>query len=283
MEKRALGKGLQALLPTKSASGSRTTQVVEDIPLAQILPNRNQPRTFFSESALAEMAESIKRNGVLQPVVVRRTGDGMYELIAGERRVRAAKLAGLTAIPAVVRSSNDETSLALALIENIQRHDLNPMEEARAYSQLIREFGLTQEQVAHSVGKDRSSVANALRLVSLPQEIQSLIEVGTLSFGHAKVLCGLKDAQAQLRLAQRIRHEHLSVRQTEQIVEKLVQKKPASRKMSARPYHDQEELLRKRLETKIRIEGGPRGGKILIHFFSDQELTRILERLIDGV
>lgn len=278
MEKRALGKGLQALLPDKLAT--HTAQAVQEIPLDQILPNRNQPRKMFSEDHLAEMAASIKQHGVIQPIVIRRTGDGAYELIAGERRVRAAKLAGLTSIPAIVRSSNDEMSLALALIENIQRHDLNPVEEAKAYAQLINEFGLTQDQVAKSVGKERSSIANILRIISLPQDIQAMLETGALSLGHAKVLCGLKDPQAQRHLARRILDEHLSVRQTERAMEKLVSKRAVSRKIPDQSYGSQEEQLRKRLGTKTSIEWGAKGGKIIIHFFSEQELERILECII---
>ncbi|RMH37211.1 MAG: ParB/RepB/Spo0J family partition protein [Nitrospirae bacterium] len=280
MEKRALGKGLQALLPDKSLSQS-TAQAIQQIPLDQILPNRNQPRKFFSEDQLAEMAASIKQHGVLQPIVIRRTGDGAYELIAGERRVRAARLAGLTSIPALVRPSNDETSLALAIIENIQRSDLNPIEEAKAYAKLINEFGLTQDQVAKRVGKERSSIANILRLASLPQDIQTMLETGALSLGHAKVLCGLKDPQAQRHFARRIVDERLSVRQTERAIEKFVNKRAGSGRIASRAFSAQEEQLRKRLGTKTTIEWGTKGGKIVIHFFSEQELERILE-LITG-
>ena len=160
------------------------------------------------------MAKSIKDHGVLQPIIIRRKGDGVYELIAGERRLRAATLAGLSTIPALVRNSNDEKALALALVENIQRQNLNPMEEAKAYSRLMGEFGLTQDLVASSVGKDRSSIANILRLIGLPREIQEFIESGALSLGHAKVLAGISSTSTQLNIAKRIVSEHLSERQT---------------------------------------------------------------------
>ena len=187
MEKKALGKGLQALLPEKKYLSAGIGPEILEIPLDKIIPNRSQPRTIFGESELQGLAKSLKETGLLQPIVVRRIGDGSYELVAGERRWRAAKLAGLTAVSALIRVSNDEKSLVLALVENIQRQALNPMEEARAYSRLVAEFGLTQDQVAGAIGKDRSSVANIIRLVSLPNEIQKLLENQELTLGHAKV------------------------------------------------------------------------------------------------
>ncbi len=221
MEKKALGKGLQALLPEKKTLVWKVEpdgQAVSMISLDQILPNRYQPRTTFVEAELEELAQSIKEHGVLQPIVIRRKGDGMYELIAGERRFRAAKIAGMTAIPALIRNSNDEKALAVALVENIQRQNLNPMEEAKAYSRLMGEFGLTQDLVSRSVGKDRSSVANIMRLLSLPKAVQQLIESGAISLGHAKVLAGLSTEQTQLQLAQKIVSEQLSVRQIERMI-----------------------------------------------------------------
>jgi ParB family chromosome partitioning protein len=252
------------------------------IPLDQILPNRYQPRTTFGEAELEELAQSVKEHGVLQPIVVRRKGDGMYELIAGERRFRAAKISGMTAIPALVRNSNDEKALALALVENIQRQNLNPMEEAKAYSRLLGEFGLTQDLVSRSVGKDRSSIANIVRLLSLPKDVQQFIESGTISLGHAKVLAGLSTAEAQLQLAQKIVSEQLSVRQIEQMISG--QKKgrgTASKKEEPRRFRNLEEQFRKRLGTKVQVKAGARGGQLIIHYFSDDELDRITSMILE--
>ncbi len=186
MEKKALGKGLGALLPDslpKILPIER--EMTQEVPLDRIVPNRYQPRQTFEPGELAQLADSVKRNGVLQPVLVRRKADGLFELIAGERRYRAARLAGLKSIPAIVRNSSDEQSMELALIENLQREDLNPIEEARAYYRLVSEFGLTQESLAQRFGKDRSSVANSLRLLTLPNEIKELVESLKLSMCHA--------------------------------------------------------------------------------------------------
>jgi len=285
MEKKALGKGLQALLPEKKTLAWKVEQdgqAVSMISLDQILPNRYQPRTTFVEAELEELAQSVKEHGVLQPIVVRRKGDGMYELIAGERRFRAAKIAGMTTIPALVRNSNDEKALAVALVENIQRQNLNPMEEAKAYSRLMGEFGLTQDLVSRSVGKDRSSIANILRLLSLPKAVQQFIESGTISLGHAKVLAGLSTAEAQLQLAQKIVSEQLSVRQVEQIISG--QKKvhmPRSKKEEPHRFRNLEEQFRKRLGTKVQVKAGARGGQLIIHYFSDDELDRITSMILE--
>ncbi len=282
MEKKALGKGLQALLPEKKTLVWKVEKADQDglaismIALKQIIPNRYQPRTIFVEDHLAELAESIKEHGVLQPIVVRRKGDGVYELVAGERRLRAATLAGLSTIPAIVRNSNDEKSLALALVENIQRQNLNPLEEAKAYSRLMGEFGMTQDQVASSVGKDRSSVANILRLLTLPKEVQQFIEAGTLSLGHAKVLAGVSPASAQLHLANRILAEQLSVRQTEHLI--AGQKSGvASKLLKVVPnkFNHLEDQLRKHFGTKVQVKSAAKGGQLIIHYHSDEELDRV--------
>ena len=185
MEKKALGKGLEALLPERRPLHTSPTGEIQELPLDQIMPNRYQPRREFADWELAELAESVKQNGVLQPILVRRKGDGFFETIAGERRLRAAKLAGLQRIPAIIRNSSDEQSMELALVENLQRKDLNPMEAARAYHRLINEFAFTQDTVAQRLGKDRSSIANIIRLVNLPNEIKMLVESGAISTGHA--------------------------------------------------------------------------------------------------
>ncbi|MCA9462288.1 MAG: ParB/RepB/Spo0J family partition protein [Nitrospira sp.] len=282
MEKKALGKGLQALLPEKKTLVWKVEQESQMLALGQILPNRYQPRTVFSDEELAELAQSIKEHGVLQPVVVRRKGDGMYELIAGERRTRAAKIAGLSSIPAIIRNSNDEKALAIALIENIQRQNLNPLEEARAYSRLMSEFGLTQDLVAQSVGKERSTIANLLRLLTLPKDVQGHVQNGSLSLGHAKLLAGLSSEDQQIRLAKKTVEENLSVRQLEILIGE--QKKPKTLKVKIErsgPYRNLEDQLRKRLGTKVQIKGGARGGQMIIHFFSNEELDRIVSVMLE--
>jgi len=282
MAKKALGKGLQALLPVGKSQRNPSVQEVQMLSIGKIIPNRYQPRTLFRDAELVELTASIKENGVLQPVLVRRTGDGMYELIAGERRWRAAKFAGLSVIPGLIRTSSDEKSLALALVENLQRQDLNPIEEAHAYSRLMKEFELTQEEIAQSVGKERSSVANIIRLTALPKEIQSMIESSQLTLGHAKVVAGLADQETQLMMARRIIKNQLSVRQIELVVAGL--KKPASQHPLANVkegYHDLEDRLRKRLGAKVTIKHGRRGGYLTIHFFSDEDRERILGLILE--
>lgn len=280
MEKKALGKGLDALLPTvhfKEAKFQVTD--IQELQLTQIIPNRYQPRTTFSEVDITELSESIRINGLIQPILVRRKGDGFYELIAGERRFRAAKLAGLTTIKALVRNSTDEQAMELALVENVQRQDLNPMEAARAYHRLITEFELTQEQVAQRVGKDRSSIANLARLMNLPQDIQQLVETGQLTTGHAKVLLGLSDPAAQHTLANQIIDDQLSVRQAEKLSS---QRKPPRRRSAHHQLpSDVEERLQKHFGTKVTIGKDRKGGKIVLHFFGPEELERLLEMLLE--
>ncbi|OLC81393.1 MAG: hypothetical protein AUI96_01915 [Nitrospirae bacterium 13_1_40CM_3_62_11] len=281
MEKKALGKGLEALLPERRPLHTSPAGETQELPLDQIMPNRYQPRREFADWELAELAESIKQNGLLQPILVRRKGDGFFETIAGERRLRAAKLAGLRSIPAIVRNSTDEQSMELALVENLQRKDLNPMEAARAYHRLINEFAFTQDTVAQRLGKDRSSIANIVRLVNLPNEIQVLIESGAISTGHAKVILGLPRPEGQIKLARRIVEGQLSVRQAEKAAagESRVSKvKTGMRQQKA--YPDLEDRLQKRLGTRVSILKSRRGGKIVIHYFTSAELDRLLEAIL---
>ena len=285
MEKKALGKGLQALLPEKKTlvwKVEQDGQAISLVPLKQIIPNRYQPRTIFVEDELEGLAQSIKEHGVLQPIVVRRKGDGVYELIAGERRFRAATLAGLATIPALVRNSSDEKSLALALVENIQRQNLNPMEEAKAYSRLMGEFGLTQDLVASSVGKDRSTIANILRLLTLPKEVQQFIESGNLSLGHAKVLAGVSSPSIQLQIGKRIVSEQLSVRQTEQLVAgKKNGNAVRHSKVEPNTFKNLEDQLRRHFGTKVQVKTGGRGGQLVIHYYSDEELDRVTALILE--
>lgn len=281
MEKQALGKGLGALLPSSKASPPAESTDVQRIRIENIVPNRYQPRHTFPQEELAELAASIKESGVLQPIVVRRKGDGIYELIAGERRWRASKEAGLESIPVVIRNCGDQESLLLALVENLQRENLNPMETARAYSRMMNEFGLTQDAIAAKVGRDRSSVANLVRLIHLPPEVQELVERGILTTGHAKALLGLQSPDEQLRVGKMVAAGTLSVRETETLVElSLAGKKRRPKSPRSSPWSDLETRLQKRLGTKVTIHSRKQGGKVVIHYFSPDELNGVVETLL---
>jgi ParB family transcriptional regulator, chromosome partitioning protein len=282
MEKKALGRGLDALLPAIKPVPMTELPEVQHLRIDAIVPNRYQPRQTFSPQELAELTASLKQNGLLQPILVRRKGDGIYELISGERRWRAAKEAGLETIQAVIRNCGDEESVVLALIENIQRADLNPMEMAKTYHRMMNEFGLTQDTIAQRVDCERSSVANIVRLINLPLEIQQLIETNQLSMGHAKVILGLHEQNEQLRVAKLVVSKILSVRETEKLIESAsVARKRGTKELQRTPWSDVEERLQKRLGTKVVIQKGKRGGKIVIHYFSPPELDGILETLLN--
>ena len=282
MEKKALGRGLDALLPAIKPVSMPELPEVQHLRIDAIVPNRYQPRQTFSSQELAELTASLKQNGLLQPILVRRKGDGIYELISGERRWRAAKEAGLETIQAVIRNCGDEESVVLALIENIQRADLNPMEMAKTYHRMMNEFGLTQDTIAQRVDCERSSVANIVRLINLPSEIQQLIETNQISMGHAKVILGLHDQNEQLRVAKLVVSKVLSVRETEKLIESTsVARKRRTKELQRTPWSDVEERLQKRLGTKVVIQKGKRGGKIVIHYFSPPELDGILETLLN--
>lgn len=281
MEKKALGKGLDALLPAMKPSQSAETVDVQHLRIDAIVPNRYQPRHIFAPGELAELAASIKESGVLQPVMVRRKGDGIYELISGERRWRASKEAGLETIQAVIRNCSDQESLLLALVENLQREDLNPMETARAYSRMMNEFGLTQDMIAQKVGCDRTSVANSVRLMNLHPEVQELIELGTISAGHAKVILGLDSPESQVRVAKMAASHGLSVREVEKVVESsLIGRKRLRKVARDSQWIDLEARLQKRLGTKVTIHPRGQGGKIVVHYFSTQELDGITDTLL---
>jgi len=282
MEKKALGRGLDALLPPIKLASMPESQDVQHLRVDAIVPNRYQPRQAFPLQGLEELSASLKQSGLLQPILVRRKGDGIYELISGERRWRAAKEAGLETIQSVIRNCGDEESVILALVENLQRADLNPMEMARAYHRMMNEFGLTQDIIAQRVGCERSSIANVVRLINLPSEIQQLIETNQLSMGHAKVILGLPSQNEQLRVAQLVVSKVLSVRETEKLIEvSPVAKKRGTKELRRTPWSDVEERLQKRLGTKVIIQKGRRGGKIVIHYFSAPELDGILETLLN--
>jgi ParB family transcriptional regulator, chromosome partitioning protein len=281
--RKALGRGLDALIP----GAGRATPVPEGgsnlvgaellVAIDKIRPNPRQPRIEFEEGALVDLVNSIRIQGVLQPLLVRRLPDGGFELVAGERRLRAAERAGLMHVPVFERQISDEESLELALVENLQRDDLSPLEEAAAYQRLIDEFGHTQEKVAERVGKSRPSVANALRLLRLPDSIKKDLARGRLTAGHARVLLSIDDADAQLRAAKQIQARQMSVRDAEQLA--------ATRKSNGRPVPRDphrgslERELSSALGTRVRITPKGRGGKIEIEFYSPEELQGLVDRI----
>jgi len=275
MTRRALGRGLSALLADSLAQGDELLEVDIDL----IEPNPDQPRYHFNETKLEELAQSIKANGLVQPILLRRIASGRYQIVAGERRWRAAQRAGLHKVNAVIRSIPDAKLLELALIENIQRAELNPIEEAMAYQRLIQTLGLTQDEVAQRVGKDRSSIANYLRLLNLPAKIQKMLEEEQLSMGHARALLGLKSEEEQLKLAEDIIAGKLSVRDTEQAVKRATSG-ASIRESSTPPQNDAniraaELKLKRFLGAPVKINLSQNGGKIEIEFGSMSELDRI--------
>lgn len=276
----ALGRGLSALIPDSpipQVQGERSLEVDIDL----LRPNRFQPRTVMDDARIDELSRSIKSNGVIQPIVVRKADKG-YEIIAGERRWRASQRAGLMKVPVVVRDVPDDRLLAVALIENIQREDLNPIEEAQAYRQLADDYHLTQEQIAESVGKDRSSIANYLRLLKLPAEVRNNLSAGALTMGHARALLSLADEAAQLRVARDIAARNLSVRETESIVKKAAGP-AATKEEKPKDVHTRaaEEKLRFAMGTRVRILRKGKGGRIEIDFTNEDELHRIYEQLTE--
>jgi ParB family chromosome partitioning protein len=275
-----LGRGLAALIPQRS---STTTGSVE-IPLARIRENPRQPRLRMADDALATLAASIREHGVIQPILVTETLDG-YQLVAGERRVRAARMAGLERIPAVIRQLADQQQLELALVENLQREDLDPIESARAYRQLIDEFAFSQEDLAGRVGRARSTVANTLRLLDLHADVQEAVANGSLTEGHARAIGGLA-TDAQPRVLPTVIGDGLSVRQTEELVRRLREpREPAARtQATADADVDRvEEELRRSLGTKVRLTRTRRGGRIVIDYYGDDELARLYQRLVGGI
>ncbi len=274
MKRSALGRGISALIPE---APERPAAGLLEVAVAEIQPNPLQPRRIFQEDALAELAASIKQHGLLQPVVVTRRPGGGYHLIAGERRWRAARLAGLAKVPVVLReASGDGDQLALALIENLQREDLTPIEEARAYHHLRTELGLSQEAIAASVGKERSTVANSLRLLNLPLEVQELVDAGTLSAGHARALAGLDDADRQRELGRRCAAEGWSVRDLER---RLKPAEPRPRRSTDPETAAATDRLAAALGSRVEIVRRRRGGEIRIRFTSEDELIRLFQRL----
>lgn len=284
-----LGRGLGALIPTSSSgdvavSGARFSE----IPVERIAPNPAQPRTHFDADALAELVTSIREVGLLQPVVVRQTGPESYELVMGERRLRASKEAGLQRIPAIVRETGDDVMLRDALLENLHRQQLNPLEEAAAYAQLLEDFGTTHEELASRIGRSRSTISNTLRLLGLPAAVQRRVAAGVLSAGHARAILGLGSAEAQERMAERVVAEGLSVRGVEEAVtlaadsDEAPVRSPRRRRESPAEFGVVADRLAERFETRVRVDASAKGrGKVVIEFAGLEDLQRILD-VIDG-
>jgi ParB family transcriptional regulator, chromosome partitioning protein len=269
-----LGRGLGALIP-------RATVGLRDIPVDAIRPNPWQPRTHFDEQELEELAESIRAHGVLQPVLVSQQRDGTFQLITGERRWRAVQLTGMPTVPAVVKEATPQASLEMALVENIQRRDLNPLEEAHAFRQLIEEHGMTQEQLGQRIGKSRVAVSNSLRLLHLPEPVREALARADISEGHARAILMANGETQRLRLLERVVAEHLSVRETEALAREM----NAARQRAAQVLPDPdvvrlEDEFRQALGTRVRLVKGRRGGRLVIHFFSEDELQGLYQAIV---
>ena len=295
-QRRGLGRGLAALIPQEPGSGA----TFAEIPLSAIAPNPRQPRGVFDEDELEGLATSIRDLGLLQPLVVRRSGDDRFELIAGERRLRASRIAGLTSVPAIVRDTDDDDLLKEALVENIHRVQLNPLEEAAAYQQLLEDFGVTQEELARSLGKSRPTVTNGLRLLTLPPAVQRKVAAGVLSAGHAKAILALGDKRAQEALADRVVAEGLSVRATEEVVRLRVLDEDTDataggasggtramgagrQRVTAPALVDLQDDLSDALHARVRISMGARKGKLTVEFGSIDDLERIVGVIAGGL
>ncbi len=279
-QKKVLGRGLGALIPGKPDQVPRAPGMM-NVAIDQISPNPYQPRKTFNEASIEELTRSVREHGIVQPLVVTRSGD-RFKLIAGERRYRAAQKAGLQTVPVVIKDDLREGgALEIALIENIQREDLNPIEEASAYHQLHEEFGLTQEEISKRVGKERSTIANFLRLLKLPDSVKKLLASGQLSMGHARALLAVESAKKQERLAERVVRRNLNVRQTEMLAAEKAPK-PAEKKKTEKDVftRDAEERLTRALRTKVDIDRKRRGGVIRIRYSSEDDLIRIYDDLM---
>ena len=280
--KSGLGRGLEALIPAVEEEMTTAVQGVIEAPLSSITPNPHQPRAPIRDQDLVELAASIEEHGIIQPLIVTRVPDG-YQLVTGERRWRAARLAGLPTVPVIVKDIVPSQMLELALVENVQRSDLNALEEATAYRQLTEEFGLTQEEVARRVGKSRVAVSNTLRLLKAARAVQEALLEGTLSEGHARALLGLEQPQAQAAALKVVLKRELNVRQTEELVRRLLglhrEKQPPARE-DAPEMLALETRFREALGTKVNLARGKKGGRIVIYFYSEEELDALYERIV---
>lgn len=279
-KKGGLGRGLGALIPGENGPSSSGLAY---IPTDQVVPNPRQPRSEMDDDSLAELAESISEHGILQPLIVSsQPGSNQYVLIAGERRLRAARLAGLAQVPAIIRQASDQERLEIALIENIQRADLTPLETADAYQQLADDFGLRHEDIAVRVGKSRESITNTLRLLKLPGEVKQALQKGLISEGHARALLGLNSSAAQVSALKTILDLKMTVRQAEELVKMLSGERPA-RKLKKTPPPEVlalEERLRGRLGTRVALNHGKKGGSLVIYYYSDEELNNLISQIL---
>jgi ParB family chromosome partitioning protein len=276
--KGGLGRGLDAIIP----AGEEPRSGTDLISIEKIIPNPRQPRTIMAEEGLQELAESIRQHGILQPLIVTKDTPDQYILIAGERRLRAAQIAGLTSVPVILREVNDRDRLELALIENVQREDLMPLETAEAYRQLAEDFSMTHEEIATQVGKSRTSITNTLRLLKLPEIVQHALLSGEITEGHARALLGLNTTQSQTAVLQMILRNGLNVRQTEDLVKKYGGEKPATRQKPEMPVElkEIEEQLRARLGTRVTVNHGKKGGSLVIYYYSNEELNSVLDSIL---
>lgn len=277
--KKVLGRGFDAIFADNSVEDISSGVSTVKVKLIDIEPNRDQPRKQFDEEALAELSNSIAQHGVLQPLLVRPMPDGGYQLVAGERRWRASRMAGLTEVPVVIRDLTDSQVAELALVENLQRENLNPLEEANGYKELSDRFGYTQEKISEIVGKSRSAVANALRLLNLPESVGEMVSSGSLSMGHARALLSLEDEKIQKEIAELVVRNDLSVRETERLVRNAVKEKTGIKKAKKRnPYYDEAELaLSEVLGRKVKITKSSKKGALEIEFFDDADLKKLLK------
>jgi ParB family chromosome partitioning protein len=287
-QKKALGRGLGALIPSRPAPAPEPATPaapagtgLAEVPIEQISPNPYQPRRTFNDASIEELSRSVREHGIIQPLVVTRTGDHKYRLIAGERRFRAAQKAGLSIVPVVIKETmTDSDTLQVALIENIQREDLNTIEEAYAYHQLHEEFGLTQEEISKRVGKERSTVANFLRLLRLPDSVKKLLASGQLSMGHARAILAVDSPKKQEQLAERVVKRNLNVRQTEMLASESSPKAAEPEKEKDIFTRDAEEKLTRALRSKVEIDRKRRGGVIHVRFGSEDELIRLVDEIM---
>ena len=276
-----LGRGLADIIAPNPQDGAASRNFVV-LPINQIRAGRFQPRTSVDDAALEELKASIKKSGVIEPVLVRPVGHGTYELVAGERRLRASQAVGATEIPAIVKSLTDKEALELSLVENIQRENLNPMEEAGGYGRLLDEFGYTQEAIAEAVGKDRTTIANLLRLLGLPEEIRQGVREGAVTMGHARALLSVTDRAKQAELFRQVKREGLSVRQTEALAGSWVGPKRRRVRRGEPQLKELEDALRRALGTKVLLTSRKKGGRIVIEYFSPEDLSRLMALLGAG-
>lgn len=292
-ERKALGKGLSSLIPLGGRSNDLSGKVYFECPLSDIIPSQNQPRKLFDKNSIDELAASIDEKGILQPLIVRSIGGGKYEIVAGERRYRAANALNLERVPVIVKDVDDQETLELALIENLQREDLNPIEEALAYKELLSKYQYTQDELAKRIGRDRSSIANTLRLLKLPENIRAYIISGQISMGHARALIAIENHDIQKKVADKIIQEELSVRQIEDLVRKFKEMPAPNDLGKTEPPSDSilpdtldtkplEGELKKHFKTMVQIKNSGSKGKVVIHFHSSEELNRLVSLMLKG-